>query len=422
MAEITYKEAGATITYTEVVERAQAAVDHLANTIAVLDSLIAIIGTYSGDTGSNSWEYSTLSGRRLQPEGSVPYDVRRDHDRVLQGLSKLRNECAGRYPRAFEALDSKALLNFGCFGVVDLFESDLASRMREVRVRLATLLVSRKSALDAMVSSVAETSATIPGIMAVKDPALSRYLKQDHKTTSALVRDLDDIADRLDTIRKRNLAKIPSTPQPGQASDNQAFYDTSMGVTDVESQAQLDAANQVVLRSTSSALVASLTDWSGELLRAQYPISSEFCVEDGCDDPPYASTKDSGTAAVLTELRKEKAAASKVEATKSTEGLVERYTEMLQLDEEDKLEYAEAALEKSLLACQRVLNRLDVPLGRDDDTSRSLLAAGFRDRLSKLRAECRAAHSSTLKVSLCSKVDALTITISAALSTDSMEE
>lgn len=419
MAELAYKEAGASITYQEVADRAQAAVDHLANTITVLDSLISIISTYSGDTGSNSWEYTALSGRRLQPAGTVAYNVQKDHARVLQGLSKLRKECAGRYPYAFSALDSKALLNFGCFGVLDLFESDLASRMMEVRSRLSTLLTQRKLALDALVSAVAETEAMLPGLAAVKDPSLSRYLKQDAKTTAALVRDLDDVRDRLETVRKRNLAKVPETPQAPTSADSQAFYNTSMGVTDLTNQDQLDSANQITLRSTSSSVVAALTDWSDELLRAQYPISSEFCVEEGDKESPYESTKDRDTAVALTALRKKQASTDKAAPSG---GLVERYSEMQGMSELDKLKYANDALEKSLLSCQKMLNKLDVPLGRDDDTARSLKAAVYRDRLSKFRAEERAAGSSTLKIALCSKVDTLTMSIATALSVDTVKE
>lgn len=420
MAKIGYKEAGATITYGEVLERAQKSLDHLSHTIIVLDGLIATLSRYSGDTGSNSWEYTALSGRRTQPEGSVPYDVRKDHAGVMQGLAKLRRECAGRYPFAFSALDSKALLNLGCMGAVDLFESDLLSQLKEVRARLSTLLTERRSSFDALNANVLEASTMLPGIMALKDPALSRYLKQDTKSTAALVRDLDEVSDRLSTIRKRNLGKLPASAEEARqvSGDNQAYYDTAVGVTDRGDADQIEAANQITIRSSSSAAIAAISDWSDELLRAQYPISSEFCVEDSTDESPYSSSRDRDTAVALSKARKEKSSEVSKEVAASSGGLVERYSDLLQVPEEEKQEFAQESLDRSLLACQRVLNRLDVPLGRDDDTTRSLAAAGYRDRLSRLRAEARAASSATLKVSLSTKVDALTMAISSALSTD----
>ncbi len=180
-----------------------------------------------------------------------------DYKIVQEGLTKLKEKYQKVYPKEFAYLDDDTIVNMGCLGVIDLFQSDLLTRMEEVRSRLFAKYNKNLKKLNDLNDAIARTPEFNSASAVASDPRMSRYIDQ---TTKA-----EDLLSTLDNEKETWIANHQSSYVEGTLD----YWNRASGDT------QGDNVKKVV---PGKSVIDSFSDSTSELLHAQYPLSSSTCT------------------------------------------------------------------------------------------------------------------------------------------------
>ena len=180
-----------------------------------------------------------------------------DYQSVQEGLKKLKEKYQKVYPKEFSYLDDETIINMGCLGVIDLFQSDLLTRMEEVRSRLFAKYNRNLKKLNDLNDAIARTPEYDSATKIASDPRMSRYVDQSTKAE-----------DLLATLEDEKEAWV-ANHQSSYVESTLDFWRKASGGT------QGDKVKNVF---PGKSVIDSFSDSTSELLHAQYPLSSTTCA------------------------------------------------------------------------------------------------------------------------------------------------
>jgi hypothetical protein len=221
-------------TVTVVLERTKEMREYMLGAIHILDRVIHEVESKGGPNG---------------PMYGYP-GIQRDLKIIKARYSRV-------YKEEFSSLDEDTLINLGCLGVIDLFESDLLSRLKTTRSRMWIKYSKVVGKINELNNAVQNTDETSTALRAVNDPTLRRYI--DRTSTNA------------DLIENINQATV---------------------------------AWEVAFKPVTGASVVNLLSrWQDSILNAQYPLSSRFCS----DDQPISQSLDEKAAEEIKQREQKRA-------------------------------------------------------------------------------------------------------------------
>ena len=262
------------------------------------------------------------------------------YEGIQRDLLIIRKRYASIYKEEFKSLDDKSLANFGCLGVLDLFESDLLSRLKTTRERMWAKYAKVLEKIKTLNDTVANTAEVSAASNAVKDPTLRRYLDQTTRD-SDLIASLDqDAADW-----RTNNVTLYKKKAPSDAFDALFTGDSHKP-------------------GYAMRAVDALSRWQDSILNAQYPLSSHFCSESA----PVSSSLEEKAA----EERKQQADARSKEQTERQKAFMSSSTDLSE------------RIKGIVRECQELINKVDSSYF---DSRRGTWVAPKRELANSLRSE-----------------------------------